>query len=62
MLTIFGKNDKISDPDSIREYHQIMGGEDKYLIGIDCGHAIPSQEVESMITGFLTENALRKAA
>lgn len=62
MLTIVGRKDKVADPVSIREYHKIIGGEDKYLVEIDCGHAIPSQEIGSMIIRFFEENASRKAA
>lgn len=59
--TLFGNQDKVSDPESIREYHRRLGGRAEDLLEFPCGHAIPNEISQNKITGFL-EVALREAA
>jgi len=60
VLTIIGKNDRISDYASMLEYHQLLGGKTEELLEYDCGHDINMDFCQDEIVRFLKEVLCKK--
>lgn len=54
-LTIMGKNDKTSDPEGMRKYHELMGGKPENLIEFESGHDVPEEESNQRVIDFFVE-------
>lgn len=54
VLTIVGVKDKKADPNSMKDYHRILGGKEKDLILLEAGHDVPNSN--EFITRFLIEH------
>jgi len=54
VLTVMGKRDNSSSPDSIREYHKRIGGSPENLIELDAGHDVMGSD--HYIIDFMARN------
>ena len=56
VMTIIGKNDYKASPDSMRKYHEILGGKLENKIEFESGHDVPNSN--SYVIDFMAKNLL----
>ncbi|MBS3071515.1 hypothetical protein J4408_00835 [Candidatus Pacearchaeota archaeon] len=56
VMTIIGKQDDVSNPESMRQYHKFLGGSEANILEYDAGHDVNPNLCEDPIIRFFTSS------